>query len=206
MHTDGDLAAFAYSHGYKLREPGLGAAVLKGCSGSTAIDEVAITHYRHGLFNNASHVFADSGNGLIWTDNKLGLQYTLWSKVKGLGVGHAGLHVIGTRVTSITTSGAMFTWDIADLAPQEAERDLDLEDDDADDTGSLFKGDTGWRDMAFYGGSEANIVLTYDLETQRVKNLFLGHLFQFELCSIGHAALKLLERWLPKEPSWLGGK
>lgn len=95
-------------------------------------NEVSSRSYKHGLFDFARHVCADSANGLVWcaadsgrrikafrapqgvapktkdagcnqgSDNGMPLQYTLSTDVHGMWGSHVGLHVMGTNVLCVS--------------------------------------------------------------------------------------------------------
>ncbi|KAF6253262.1 hypothetical protein COO60DRAFT_434032 [Scenedesmus sp. NREL 46B-D3] len=221
---------------------------------------VSRVHYKHGLFGHVGQVCADAGNALVWvaaddgarvkafrapaslggprckdaacnrSDNGMELQYTFCCDWEGE---NAGLHVAGTKVFAAMGSGALLTWDIAELAPQQdwkvSERALNWDDPmDEDDGSDIYVGDLDCRDtdgmdlddlecskgtaphallrlqrpagadscfavrqtclLAAAGAPDTlaaacsalyphtNIVISYDLETQRAKRLLVGHL------------------------------
>jgi len=71
MDLAGDLLSYGYACGWKLRDPGLGAAVLKcprsldGGDTDAGLD-LSNTIYGHGLFDHVQRVCSDAGNALVW--------------------------------------------------------------------------------------------------------------------------------------------
>lgn len=69
MHINGDLLSYGYATGWKLRDPGLAAAVLTATgSGEEAGVDYADVTYDHELFDHATHVLSDAGRArcVVW--------------------------------------------------------------------------------------------------------------------------------------------
>ncbi|WIA41720.1 hypothetical protein OEZ86_009065 [Tetradesmus obliquus] len=227
-------------------------------SSSGAVLRARRVCYKIVVFDQVTQVCSDVGNALVWATadngrrikafrapkslggprncdaacnrgkgNGMQLQYTL-----DAGGAAAGLYVAGTKVLAVASSGALFSWDIAELEPQQhwkvsnravdpaasesddgdtyiGDRDDYYSDDrDADDfdctkgtpphtslrlqrpssSSSIFKvhqtclltaaGHRAPDTLAAACSAlycDTNIVITYDLETQRAKRLLIGH-------------------------------
>ncbi|WIA21424.1 hypothetical protein OEZ85_000638 [Tetradesmus obliquus] len=132
-------------------------------SSSGAVLRARRVCYKIGVFDQVTQVCFDVGNALVWAtaDNRkrikafmapkslgvprncdaacnrgkgngMQLQYTL-----DAGGAAAGLYVAGTKVLAVASSGALFSWDIAELEPQQhwkvSNRAVDPEASESDD-------------------------------------------------------------------------
>lgn len=61
MHIDGDLLSYGFRCGYKLRDPGVGGAVLRLHAGDGAVEAVKHKTYEHGLYDSVEAVCSDAG-------------------------------------------------------------------------------------------------------------------------------------------------
>lgn len=90
MHLAGDLLSYGFACGWKLRDPGLGAAVLKASSspdgGDTAAGlDLSDVTYSHGLFDHVQQVCSDAGNALVWCAADSGRRIKAFSAPSELG-------------------------------------------------------------------------------------------------------------------------